>query len=76
MKASLPLVRKGNSLWSETRKWECVEVSGPLPLPEEGKEFFQFTTTDNSSLLVYRKRGEKGMRELFLVRWESASFAS
>lgn len=76
MKASLPLVRKGNSLWSETQRWECVEVAGPLLLPEEEREFFQFKTTDNSSLLVYRKRGEKGMRELFLVNWENASFAS
>lgn len=70
LSGSVPLKRKGARLSSALGSWQMLGVHGPLSpstdAGEEGREFFRIETTAKEILLVYRRAGERGMRELFL----------
>jgi hypothetical protein len=64
---AVPLKRKGARLSSPLGSWQMLGVYGPLSLEgEEERQFFRIETAARETLLVYRRAGEKGMRELFL----------
>ena len=69
----IPLERKGNILQSAQGRWEVTEVLGPLfpSTISDQREYFLAKTVNQESLLFFRAMGEKGMRKLFLVRWEN-----
>lgn len=69
LSGSVPLRRKGARLSSALGSWQMMNVYGPLSLgneAEESRQFFRIETASRETLLVYRKEGERGMRELFL----------
>jgi hypothetical protein len=66
------LERKGSRVFGGGREWQMVGVQGPLegtgaaPGPH-GRQYFQIETSSEETLLVFRRREERGMRELFLL---------
>lgn len=59
-----PLWRKGAELKGEGLSWSIRAVHGPVC--QGDREFFCLGTREAETLLVYRDKGERGMRELFL----------
>lgn len=66
--SSHPLKRRGAWLYGPTGSWQMHSVVGPLAAAEVGREAFEVLTNTNEVLLVSRRRGERGMRELRLDR--------
>lgn len=64
------LHRKGSELRGSQRRWQMMSVQGPLELPgaDQSREYFRIETANAETLLVYRGSGEKGMRQLYLLR--------
>lgn len=60
------LQRKGAWLISSEGRWQMSSVQGPLALENNEREYFRVETTCHEVLLVSRRIGEKGMRELRL----------
>ena len=70
---AVPLKRKGSRLSSAVGSWQMQGVYGPLSLEpgdelgqESERQFFRIETTARETLWVFRRRGERGMRDLFL----------
>lgn len=63
------LDRKGSELRGRDRRWQMMNVQGPLELPgaDQTREYFRIETASKETLLVYRGPGEKGMRQLYLL---------
>ncbi len=68
--SGLSLHRKGAWLkgqqGDESHSWQMSSVHGPLSLECSEREYFRVETTSREVLLVSRRVGEKGMRELRL----------
>jgi hypothetical protein len=68
--SGLSLHRKGAWLkghhGDESHSWQMSSVHGPLSLESSDREYFRVETTSREVLLVSRRLGEKGMRELRL----------
>jgi|GEM_PF-6105236 len=62
----LPLQRKGSWLISNQGRWQMHSVHGPLALETQDREYFRVETACKEILLISRRVGEKGMRELRL----------
>lgn len=60
------LHRKGAWLIAQKTQWKMTSVHGPIAIDEEDREYFRVETACDQVLLVSRKLGEKGMRELRL----------
>lgn len=63
------LDRKGSELRGNGRRWQMMDVQGPLELPgaDRSREYFRIETASKETLLVCRGTGEKGMRRLYLL---------
>jgi hypothetical protein len=62
----IPLERKGSWLISDSQKWQMHSVEGPLDWPQGDRQYFEVETASRERLLVSRRLGERGMRELRL----------
>ncbi|RZA09826.1 MAG: hypothetical protein EOP11_00290 [Proteobacteria bacterium] len=61
------LERRGSQLhWAGRRTWNMVGVHGPLKSPNGKRQYFRVHTDKNETLIVYREKGERGMRQLYL----------
>ncbi len=60
------LRRKGAWLIAPDARWQMASVQGPISIDEDEREYFRVETACREVLLISRKAGEKGMRELRL----------
>jgi hypothetical protein len=63
---ALALERQGNWLISAKGRWQMHAVHGPLDWPQGDRQYFEVETASRERLLISRRKGEKGMRELRL----------
>lgn len=66
MRSMQSLQRKGAWLIAEQGQWKMANVQGPIAIDGEDREYFRVETACREVLLVSRRLGEKGMRELRL----------
>jgi hypothetical protein len=69
-----PLSRIGSRLTSGNKSWQMLGVYGWEASEREGREYFRVETAEGEDLLVFRLSGERGMRELYLVRSSQLGF--
>ncbi len=61
-----PLQRKGAWLIAPKAQWKMASVQGPIAIDGDEREYFRVETLCQQVLLVSRRVGERGMRELRL----------
>lgn len=66
MRTMQALQRKGAWLIAAQGQWKMANVQGPIAIDGEDREYFRVETACREVLLVSRRLGEKGMRELRL----------
>jgi hypothetical protein len=63
----LALERRGSELRWGQQRWNMVGFHGPLPSQSASRrQFFRVITAEKETLIVFREKGEKGMRQLYL----------
>lgn len=65
----IPLERKGYHLKAESRAWEMRGFFSEQE-QQNDKEFFSAETHSGDKLFLFRPKGEKGMREIYLFGLE------
>lgn len=60
------LHRKGAWLIAPKAQWKMASVHGPIAIDGDEREYFRVETVCQQVLLISRRVGEKGMRELRL----------